>query len=151
MRLRPGYNERLRRFDADLRVRWSSRRRVWLLERRARYPRLPVDPARYGYAEHDTVVQMRDGYFSLGEYQARDLPSVDHLIAYLRAQDSRRRGDQNFEALAEALANDLDAQESARGERVRQSALADVAARSGDLWEHHRWQGQRVAVPGRLR
>lgn len=148
MRLSPGYNRRLARFDADLRIRWSQRRHRWLLERRARYQRLPVDPSRYGSLEHDTVVQMREGYFTLGEYQPAELPSVDRLIAYLRTQDSRRRGDQDFAHLAEALADELDANEATRDEQQRQRALANVAGRAGEQWEHDRWaHGTRIVVP----
>lgn len=148
MRLSPGYNDRLRRFDSDLRVRWSPRRHIWLLERRARYQRLPVNPALYGQQEHDTVVQMRDGYFTLGEYQPAELPSVDRLIAYLRTQDSRRRGDQDFAHLAEALADELDANEATRDEQQRQRALANISGRAGEEWDTNRWrQGVRVAVP----
>jgi len=148
MQLPPGYQQQLRRFDAELRVRWSARTHRWLLERKARYGRVSIDPAKYGFAEHDTVVQMRDGYFALGSYGPRELPPVDRLIAYLRTQDVRRRGDQDFDRLAEALADELDAADLAREEQQRAAALADVGDRSGEQWEHERWaQGARVAVP----
>lgn len=151
MPLPNSYNRRLARFDPELRVRWSLRRRLWLLERRARYRRLPVDPRRYGYGEHDTVVQMREGYFALGEYQPRDLPTVDRLIAYLRREDARRLGDQDYQALANAIADELDAADEAREERLRQQALGDVAAASGEQWDSDRWRhGLRVAVPRAL-
>lgn len=151
MPLPTSYNRRLARFDPELRVRWSSRRRLWLLERRARYQRLPVDPRRYGFAEHDTMIQMRDGYFALGEYQPRDLPTVDRLIAYLRSQDTRRQGDQDFTALANAIANELDQADADREERLRQAALGDIAAGAGEEWETNKWRaGVRVAVPRAL-
>ncbi len=148
MTLPPGYQARLRRFDPELRLRWSPRRHVWLLERRARYERLPVDPRKYGFTEHDTVVQQRDGYFALGEYAPRDLPTCDRLIAYLRTQDVRRRGDQDLARLAEAVADELDAADAAREEKRRRDALDDVGARAGEEWETNKWrEGVRVAVP----
>lgn len=148
MTLPPGYQARLKRFDSELRMRWSPRRHVWLLERRARYERLPVDPRKYGFTEHDTVVQQRDGYFALGEYAARELPTCDRLIAYLRTQDVRRRGDQDLARLAEAVADELDAADAAREERQRQAALIDVGDRAAEEWESNKWrEGVRVVVP----
>lgn len=149
MRLPSGYNQRLARYDRDLRVRYSQRRHIWLLERRARYPRLPVDPARYGFLEHDTVVQMRDGFFTLGEYPPRSLPPVDRLIAYLRTQDIRRQGDQDLGRLAEAVADELDAQDLAREEQAQRRAVVDIGDRAAELWEHNRWRTN-VRVGGRL-
>lgn len=147
MRLPSGYQARLQRFDQELRLRWSQNRRRWLLERRARYRRLPVDPRRYGQQEHDTLVQMRDGYFTLGEYPPNELPTCDRLIAYLRTQDSRRLGDQDLGRLADALADELDQADADREEKIRQAALGDIADRSGEHWETERWrQGLRVAV-----
>jgi hypothetical protein len=151
VRLPHGYAARLHRFDPDLRLRFSPRRGQWLLERRARYQRLPVDPRRYGFAEHDTVVQLRDGYFLLGTYQPNDLPTADRLIQYLRSQDTRRGGDQDLQRLAEAVADELDQQDAAREERIRQHHLADVAAAAGEEYEAHRWRtGVRVVVPAAL-
>jgi hypothetical protein len=145
------YNARLLRFDRALRLRWSPRRGRFLLERRASYARLSVDPDLYGRAEHDTVRQLRDGYFELGSYEPRELPRVDRLIAYLRTQDVWHRGDQDLGKLAEAVADELDADYERRTLATEQGHTADVGDRVGELWEHDRWQrGERVTVPRSL-
>lgn len=151
VRLPPEYHAALLRFDPELRVRWSDRRQRWLLERKARFSRLSIDPAHYGYAEHDTVVQLRDGYFELGSYAPRELPPVDRLCAYLRTQDVRRRGDQDLDHLANAIADELEAREQAAEEAARAAHDRDVGDRAADLWEDDRWQQRlRVAVPASL-
>lgn len=148
MRLPPGYHDALVAFDPELRLRWSQRRCRWLLERRARYERLSIDPALYGHAEHDTVIQMRDGYFELGSYQPQELPSIGWLLAYLKSQDIRQRGDQDLDRLANAIADELDAADRAREERQRADATRDIGDRAADLWESDRWRtGVRIAVP----
>lgn len=145
------FNARLRRFDRELRVRFSPRRQRFLLERRASYARVTIDPDLYGRAEHDTVQQLRDGYFELGSYLPHDLPRVDQLIAYLRTQDVWHRGDQDFDRLANAVADELDANYATRMTASERAHTEDVGERVGELWEHERWrEGQRVAVPRSL-
>lgn len=151
MRLPPTYNARLQRYDRDLRVRWSSRRQQWLLERKARYERLTVNPDLYAPHEHDTVVQMREGYAELGSYPARELPRVDRLIAYLQSQDVWRRGDQDLDRLAHAVADELDAAYAEREQQQRAAIDSDVSDGLDEVWEHERWRaGERVAVPRAL-
>jgi len=145
------YNARLKRFDAALRIHWSPRRERFLLERRATYARITIDPDFYGRDEHDTVRQMRDGYHEIGSYQPDEFPPVLALIAYLRTQDVWRRGDQDLGKLAEAVADELDADYAKRVAAEEQAHTDDVGDRVGDLWEHDRWQrGERVTVPRSL-
>lgn len=151
MRLPPGYHDALTRFDPELRLRWSERRCCWLLERKARFARLPVDPRKYGHAEHDTIIQLRDGYFTLGSYQPKELPSAERLIAYLKTQDTRHRGDQDLARLADAIADELDAADLAREEAQREASNRDTGDRAADLWESQRWEQKlRIAVPRTL-
>jgi hypothetical protein len=145
------YNDRLTRFDRDLRVRYSPRRARFLLERRASYARLTIDPDLYGRAEHDTVQQLRDGYFELGSYPAAELPRVDRLIAYLQTQDVWHRGDQDLGKLAEAVADELDTDYTRREQATRDAALDDIGERAGEMYDHEVWQsGLRVVVPRSL-
>lgn len=151
MRLPSTYDRRLRAYDRDLRIRWSDRRARFLLERRASYGRLSIDPDLYGREEHDTVRQLRDGYFELGSYPPRELPPVDRLIAYLQTQDSWHRGDQDLDRLANAIADELDADHQKRQAASEAAHTADVGDRAGDLWESQQWKaGLRVAVPRSL-
>lgn len=151
MRSLTGYNARLARFDRELRLRWSDRRARFLLERRASYARLSIDPDLYGREEHDTVRQLRDGYFELGSYLPDALPPVDRLIAYLKTQDVWRRGDQDFGKLANAVADELDADYDRRMRAAEQQHTADVGDQVGDLWESMVWKsGERVTVPRSL-
>jgi hypothetical protein len=148
MRLPSIYNARLSRYDRELRLRWSPRRGRFLLERRASYARVTIDPDLYGREEHDTVRQLRDGFFELGSYAPRELPPVDRLIAYLKTQDVWRRGDQDFDRLANAIADELDQDHQRRQAATEAAATDDVGERAAELWEHDRWaRGERVAVP----
>lgn len=151
MRVSASYAARLASYDRALRICWSPRRACFLLERRASYARIAIDPDLYGRQEHDTVRQLRDGYFELGSYAPRELPTVDRLIAYLRTQDCWRRGDQDLGKLAEAVADELDQDYVTRTRAAEQAHTADVGDRVGDLWESDQWkQGLRVAVPRSL-
>lgn len=151
MRLPASYNRRLQRYDPALRVRWSPRRGRVLLERRASYARISIDPDLYGRAEHDTVRQLRDGFFELGSYVPSEFPPVDRLIAYLQTQDVWRRGDQDLARLAAAVADELDADYDRREAAIAAKHSADVGDQVGELWEHGQWQeGVRVAVPRSL-
>lgn len=151
MRVSDVYSARLRRFDRELRVRFSPRRGRFLLERRASYGRITIDPELYGRDEHDTVRQMRDGYFELGSYGPQELPPADRLIAYLKTQDCWRRGNQDFGKLANAVADELDADYARREQAQRDAANDEIGERAGEFWEAARWQdGQRVAVPRSL-
>jgi hypothetical protein len=151
MRRLAAYNARLRRFDAALRIHWSARRGRFLLERRAAYARLSIDPELYGREEHDTVRQLRDGYHEIGSYLPTDFPSVGRLIAYLKTQDVWQRGDQDLGKLAEAVADELDADYYRRAAAVERAHTEDVGERSGELWEARQWQqGNRVSVPRSL-
>ena len=148
MRLAPGYNERLQAYDRELRIRWSPIQERWLLERKARYQRLSIDPELYGTREHDTVRQLADGFFTVGSYLPHDLPTVDNLIRYLRPRDTWQRGNQELDQLAEALANELDAEDERRREARRKAAVGHAGDVAGEVWEYHRWkEGQRVVVP----
>lgn len=89
MNLPRGYNRRLQRWDSQLRMRWSETLEEWVLERKAAYGRLDLDPA---FLCPDTFTQMRDGYFTLGTYPPRDLPTVDRLISYLQFSDLWNNG-----------------------------------------------------------
>ncbi len=151
MRLRPSYNARLASYDPHLRVRYSQRRARFLLERRASYARLSINPDLYGRAEHDTVRQLRDGYCELGSYGPQELPPVERLIAYLKTQDVWRRGTQDFAQLANAVADELDADYVRREQQQRDAVNDEIGERAGEFWEHARWKdGLRVAVPRSL-
>lgn len=143
MNLPPAYNRRLQRYNADLRVRWSSTREVWLLESRARYRRADVDPDAYGDREHDTFRQLADGYFTLGIYQPRELPPVDRLIAYLKSQDTWALG-----KTAEQIADELDADYETRREKRRRDAVDDAGHMAGEYHDALKVQaGERAFVP----
>ena len=151
MRALDAYNRRLRRFDPLLRVIFSPRRQRFLLERRATYARLSIDPDLYGRAEHDTVRQLRDGYHEIGSYLPGKFPTVTQLIAYLQTQDVWRRGTQDLGRLAEAVADELDADYERRTLANERKHTADVGDQVGELWDHLAWQqGEKVTVPRSL-
>jgi hypothetical protein len=130
---------------------FSPRRGRVLLERRATYARLSIDPDLYGRAEHDTVRQLRDGYHELASYLAGECPRVEQLIAYLQTQDVWRRGTQDFAQLANAVADELDADYERRRIANEQRHTADVGDQVGELWDHLAWQqGEKVTVPRSL-
>lgn len=142
MNLAPGYNWRLRRYNPDLRVRWSPSREVWLLESRARYRRA-INPALYDEHENDTFRQVADGYFTLGIYQPRDLPTVDRLIDYLKSQDTWALG-----KTAEQIADELDADYEARRAKRRRDAVDDAGHMAGEYHDALKVQaGERAFVP----
>lgn len=146
MRLAAAYGRILKAYDPLLRMRWSDRRELWLLERKAAYERVDLDPDVYGDREHDTIRQLADGYFTLGVYQPHDLPTVHQLIAYLKSQDVQRMG-----KTAEAVADELDADYWQRRETRKQQANRKAGEVAGEVWESDRWaSGQRVVVPRQL-
>ena len=146
MQLAFGYNRRLQRYDSDLRMRWSPTTERWLLERRARYKRTWIDPDTYPDKEHDTYRQLADGYFTLGVYLPRELPTVEQLIDYLKSQDMWALG-----KTAEAVADELDADYFTRREARRTAQTREVGDIGGEVYENHAWsEGRRVAVPASL-
>jgi len=89
MDLPRGYNKTLQRAFPDCRMRWSNASEEWLLERRANYARLDIDPSKYPAGAVDTFIQRRDGYYEAGSFAARNLPDVNRLVAFLRLMDPR--------------------------------------------------------------
>ena len=88
MRLDRKYNRRLQAFDSLLRVRWSTERELWVLERRYRRAQWSIGAV----VTDDAAIQLRDGYLELGTYPARELPPVDRLTQYLGWVDTWRYG-----------------------------------------------------------
>lgn len=141
MTLPPGYQKRLQRFDRWLRMRWSESSQRWLLERKAAYARIDVDPATLA---HDTFVQMRDGFFTLSEFPPRGLPQIDRLITALRRSDTWNMG-----MTSDDIASYMDDRDAYRREAQRKAfraAMGDLASESYDdlAW----YEKRRVTVPG---
>lgn len=85
MDLPRNYNRRLQKAYPNLRMRWSDYRECWLLEMKANYGRIDVNPEE---CTPDTFIQRRDGYCLAGEYTPRGLPPLDRFIPLLRRNDT---------------------------------------------------------------
>lgn len=92
MNLPPRYNKLLQRAYPDCRMRWSAAKEEWLLERKAFYRRLDIDPAHYPPHALDTFIQHRDGYYTAGSFPPEQLPPADKLVAFLQAMDPVKLG-----------------------------------------------------------
>lgn len=134
------YNRKLQAFDSQLRVRWSEDRERWLIERRAGYRRLDLNPASMS---RETYIQRRDGYFTLGFYPPRELPPIDRLIAHLQRMDTWRPG-----LTADSIANQLDADDHYGRERREAKIREGFRDTASTLYDDaHRFWGTRV-YPG---
>lgn len=140
MELPRGYNRGLRRFDPDLRMRWSGEREEWLLERK--FAR-SVAPGVAANAFSDAAIQARDGYLELGSYGPRELPSLDRLVAHLRWADTWNMG-MNANDIADHMDREWVAAERTRARKFREL----VGEAASDSWDSLGWrEGRTVTVP----
>lgn len=144
------YNKVLQRTYPDCRIRWSERRECWLLERKAAYARLDIDPSKYPRDAVDTFIQRRDGYYLAGRYHPRGLPPVDLLVRILLANDTARMdvAGATPEEQAQNYMNAMEERENAaRDKRSRDYTFQESGA-GGELYNQLAWaEGRRVAVP----
>lgn len=133
MRLDKSYNRRLQGFDALLRMRWSTERECWVLERKYRRASWSIGAV----VSDDAAIQLRDGYLELGTYPARELPHVDRLIQYLGWADTWRHG-LKPEQFADAYEQNAEVKTAAKEAKIRRhlrdrasSTYDDVAALTG--------------------
>lgn len=150
MNLPRNYNKRLQREYPDCRMRWSDRQECWLLEKKAAYSRVDIDPKKYPKEAVDTFIQRRDGYYLSGSYPANHLPQIDRLLAYLRSQDPVRMGLNPNKPLEEAarIATAIEAREAEERRRVRKSQTYEGSGVGGELYDRLAWEeGRRAAVP----
>lgn len=150
MNLPPHYNERLQRAYPELRMRWSEVRETWLLEQRAHYARLDINPADYPRNALDTFIQHQDGYFLSGMYEPRSLPQVDRLVQFLYAHDTRRLdlGGGSDADRARRLADMYDTRDAAYRTKLKRDNSFEATGAGGELYERLAWEeGRRVSVP----
>jgi hypothetical protein len=150
MRLPANYNRRLQRTFPDMRVRWSNQQECWLLEGRANYTRIDVDPEKYPVEAIDTFVQHRDGYFQFDRIAPNGLPPVDRLIAALCANDTQRMdlGPGDDIARGARLAEQYEQRDAGRREAEAHTHRYDVRSAAKELYEDlAREEGRRVFVP----
>lgn len=150
MNLPTHYNKRLQRAYPELRMRWSDVRECWLLEQRAYYARLDINPEKYPRDALDTFIQHRDGYFLTGMYAPRDLPNVDRLIQFLYAHDVRRMdlGGGSDADRAARLADMYDARDAAYRAKLKRENSFEHTGAGAELYDQLAWEEKRrVSVP----
>lgn len=131
-------------------MRWSERRESWLLERRATYARLDINPSKYPSEAVDTFIRHRDGYYLAGEYGPRSLPDPHFLVIYLKANDSTRMdlgGGSDVEKAAR-LAQMFEDRETEQITKKRRDESFYESGAGGELYDRLAWEeGRRVSVP----
>ena len=150
MTLPRNYQKRLQRAYPDCRMRWSERRECWLLERRANYRRVDINPEKYPAEALDTFIQHRDGYYLAGFYPPTHLPNVDRLVEYLRSQDPDLMdlGPGDAVERAARLAEAIEAREAEQLAKARREQTFEHSGAGADLYDSLAWEeGRRVAVP----
>lgn len=145
------YNKVLQRAFPDCRMRWSERKEQWLLERKAAYKRLNVDPNKYPADAIDTFIQHRDGYYTAGVYEPTRLPHVERLVAYLRADvalmEKMATAADPVERAAQ-LAYAFESRDAERQRKVRKEQSFEHTGAGGELYDRLAWEeGRRAAVP----
>jgi len=144
------YNKHLRAAYPDCRIRWSNRQECWLLERRANYGRVDIDPAKYPKDAIDTFIQRRDGMYTAGRYHPNGLPPVELLVKILRANDTARMdiAGKTPEEQAENYCNMLEEQEAERVRLANKNASFVESGVGNELYDQLAWaEGRRVSVP----
>lgn len=137
----------LKRYDRDLRLRFSKEKKRWILERKCS-PQYLMPPVFYSQREYgivevplspdaDLSIQYRDGYIFICDTAE---PSM-RLIKELWLSDSRRIGKQFVKRLAEKWDQD---EQKKRLSRI--SHFSDIASEVQDSL--HWKQGSRSAVAG---
>lgn len=134
----------LKRYDRDLRLRFSKEKRRWILERKCN-PKYLMPPVFYSQREYgvievplspdaDLSIQYRDGYIFLGETME---PSM-RLIKELWLSDSRRVGKEFIRRMAQRW----EAEEETK-RKNRSSYFSEIASEVHDSM--HWKQGSRIA------
>jgi len=145
-----GYNKTLQRAYPDCRIRWSERFECWLLERKANYARVDINPANYPREALDTFIQRRDGYYTAGRYHPQGLPPVDLLVRILRANDTALMdvAGATPEEQAANFTQALEEREREELEKVRVDNSFYGSGVGGELYDQLAWaEGRRVSVP----
>lgn len=137
------FNRRLQRRHPLVRVRWSDKHKVYVLEEKARYGRLNLDPRSYPADAVDTFIQHRDGYTTVEFFRA--LPDVSRLADALEASRVvallQRAGAKDSDELGAVL----DAEYAAKYERNRAAFRDVVGEAASDEWDRAQWRtGSRV-------
>jgi hypothetical protein len=147
------YNKKLQQTYPDCRIRWSERQEVWLLERKARFARLDINPKNYPSEAVDTFIQLRDGYYRAGRYEPTGLPPVELLVKILLANDTALMAVEGKTPEDQANAW-CDAAEEMEREAKRRAAKEQTFEHSGigsDMYDQLAWaEGRRVSVPRNL-
>ena len=126
MRLDKSYNARLQRFDGLLRMRWSTERELWVLERKYRRAAWSIGAV----VADDAAIQLRDGYLELGTYEPRALPHVDRLIQYLGWADTWRYG-----LRPEQFAETYEQHHEVKAEQKEAKVQRHLRDRASDTWD----------------
>lgn len=147
------YNKALQRTYPDCRMRWSERQECWLLERRANYARVDIDPAKYPRDAMDTFIQRRDGFYTAGRYSPRGLLPVELLVRILLANDPTRMDipGATDEERAENFMNAMEEREREELRRANLSGSFQHTGLGGELYDQLAWaEGRRVTVPAKV-
>lgn len=114
-------------------MRWSGALEEWLLERRAYYARMDIDPSKYPAGAVDTFIQRRDGYYRAGSFAPNNLPQIDRLIAFLRLMDPRNLGyDLDNPEAHNLIADELEKRESIEEEQTFGSIKREFVENGAD-------------------
>lgn len=137
----------LKRYDRDLRLRFSNERKCWVLERKCerKYLTPPVRFSRRDYgvveiplaSDSDLAIEYRDGYTFIFE----TFEPSERLVRALWETDTRRIGKEFVKKLANQWKVD---EQKKRRDRI--SGFEDMA---GDTHDSMMWRrGSRMTAPG---
>ena len=120
----PAWFEReLRAFDEDLRLRWSVKKELWLIERRVRRALHPGTIKTD--LEDDDSIRARDGYLLVASIPPRGLSRF--VFQKLRESDLWQTG-------WKRVADELEAAEQAAEQKAWSDFSADVAGLSDEVY-----------------
>lgn len=152
MELPRHYNKILQKTYPDCRIRWSVMKECWLLERKANYARVDIDPSKYPEHALDTFIQRRDGYYTAGAYHPQRLLPVDFLVQILLANDTARMEVPGAtpEEQAANYCDMMEERERAFNAKLVKDQTFKESGAGADLYDQLAWEEKRrVAVPSK--
>lgn len=118
----------------------------FVLEERADYKRLDVDPAKYPPDAHDTFIQHRDGYTTVCYFSR--LPEVGKLCEALNASRVEVLLERANARTSDDLADRLDEEDAIKQAARSREFRGNVDAIASSEYDSAQWRiGSRVAVP----